>query len=179
MANACKAAIKSLNSKQKLAVQGSGNQGFGNGDAGRDLCFAHVTHRYKFLPVPGFPQLKISVAGQPNKKTCGPRRAAQSAGAAIEREVSGRSNRHRNCRACKGFPITEPAALINTGCSLIPEIRVALRLCPVGMTRVGRLRSGSIVTRVDGVRSGHSARTADPSTALLRSSGLEDKDGRA
>jgi len=68
MANACKAAIKSLNSKQKLAVQGSGNQGFGNGDAGRDLCFAHVTHRYKFLPVPGFPQLKISVAGQPIRK---------------------------------------------------------------------------------------------------------------
>ena len=27
---------------------GFGNGGFGNGDAGRDLCFAHVTHRYKF-----------------------------------------------------------------------------------------------------------------------------------
>ncbi len=46
---------------------------------------------------------------------------------------------------------------------------------PVGMTRVGRLRSGRIATRMDGVRSGYSAKTADPSTALLRSSGRDDK----
>jgi len=38
-----------------------------------------------------------------------------------------------------------------------------LRSCgaPVGMTRVGRLRSGRIATRIDGVRSGYSAKTAD------------------
>jgi hypothetical protein len=38
-----------------------------------------------------------------------------------------------------------------------------LRSCgaPVGMTRVGRLRSGRIATRMDGVRSGYSAKTAD------------------
>jgi hypothetical protein len=46
---------------------------------------------------------------------------------------------------------------------------------PVGMTRVGRLRSGRIATRMDGVRSGYPAKTADASTAVRRSFGRDDK----
>jgi hypothetical protein len=46
------------------------------------------------------------------------------------------------------------------------------------MTRGGQLLSGEMATRMDGVESGYSAKTADASTALLRSSGRDDK-GRA
>ena len=41
-----------------------------------------------------------------------------------------------------------------------------LRCAPVGMTRVGWLLSGRMATWMDGVKSGYSAATADPSTAL-------------
>src|SRR5271155_3256560 len=49
-----------------------------------------------------------------------------------------------------------------------------LRSCgaPVGMTRGGQVLSEKMATRMDGVKSGYSAKTADPSTTLLRSSGL-------
>jgi hypothetical protein len=53
-----------------------------------------------------------------------------------------------------------------------------LRYAPVGMTRGRRLLFGRVATWMDGVKSGYSATTADPSTALLRSSGRDDK-GRA
>ena len=55
-----------------------------------------------------------------------------------------------------------------------------LRSCeaPVGMTREGLLFCGRVATWMDGVESGYSVTTADPSTALLRSSGRDDK-GRA
>jgi hypothetical protein len=48
-----------------------------------------------------------------------------------------------------------------------------LRYAPVGMTRGGRLLFGRVATRMDGVKSGYSATTADPSTALR--SGRDDK----
>src|SRR5277367_4533183 len=53
-----------------------------------------------------------------------------------------------------------------------------LRSCgaPVGMTRGGQVLSETMATRMDGVKSGYSAKTADPSTALLRSSGRDDKE---
>jgi hypothetical protein len=53
-----------------------------------------------------------------------------------------------------------------------------LRSCgaPVGMTRRGRWLSGRMATWMDGVKSGYSAKTADPSTTLLRSSGRDDKE---
>jgi hypothetical protein len=47
---------------------------------------------------------------------------------------------------------------------------------PVGMTRIVQLLSGRVASWTDGVKSGYSAKTADPSTALLRSSGRDDKD---
>jgi hypothetical protein len=47
-----------------------------------------------------------------------------------------------------------------------------------GMTRVEQILFGRVATWTDGVESGYSAKTADPCTALLRSSGRDDK-GRA
>jgi hypothetical protein len=44
------------------------------------------------------------------------------------------------------------------------------------MTRRRQLLSGRVAIWMDGVRSGHSAKTADPSTTLLRSSGRDDKE---
>ena len=41
-----------------------------------------------------------------------------------------------------------------------------LRYAPVGMTRGRRLLFGRVATWMDGVKSGYSAATADPSTAL-------------
>ena len=46
-----------------------------------------------------------------------------------------------------------------------------LRCAPVGMTRVGRLLSGRMATWMDGVKSGYSAATADPSAPLRCGSG--------
>jgi hypothetical protein len=46
------------------------------------------------------------------------------------------------------------------------------------MTRGGLLLSGRVATWMDGVKSGYSAKTADPSIALLRSTGRDDN-GRA
>jgi hypothetical protein len=43
------------------------------------------------------------------------------------------------------------------------------------MTRGGRLLFESVATWMDGVQSSYSAKTADPSTTLLRSSGRDDK----
>jgi hypothetical protein len=44
-----------------------------------------------------------------------------------------------------------------------------LRSCgaPLGMTRRGQLLSGRVATWMDGVKSGYSAKTADPSTTLI------------
>ena len=44
------------------------------------------------------------------------------------------------------------------------------------MTRGGQVLSEKMATRMDGVKSGYSAKTADPCTALLRSSGRDDKE---
>jgi hypothetical protein len=46
-----------------------------------------------------------------------------------------------------------------------------LRYAPVGMTREGQLLSGSAATWMDRIRSGYSAKAADPSIAL-RSVGM-------
>ena len=43
------------------------------------------------------------------------------------------------------------------------------------MTREGLLFCGRVATWMDGVESGYSAKTADASTALLGSSGRDDK----
>jgi hypothetical protein len=58
----------------------------------------------------------------------------------------------------------------------VPPLRSCGAL--VGMTRGGRLLFESVATWMDGVQSSYSAKTADPSTTLLRSSGRDDK-GRA
>jgi hypothetical protein len=42
------------------------------------------------------------------------------------------------------------------------------------MTRGGQVLSEKMATRMDGVKSGYSAKTADPSTALLRSSDIDN-----
>jgi hypothetical protein len=49
---------------------------------------------------------------------------------------------------------------------------------PVGMTRGGLLTAREMAIWMDGFKSGYPAKTADPSAALLRSSGRDDK-GRA
>jgi hypothetical protein len=63
------------------------------------------------------------------------------------------------------------------GSAAVPPRR--LRIPPVGrMTRGGRLLLARLATWMDGISSGSSAKTADPSSPLLRSSGRDDK-GRA
>jgi hypothetical protein len=46
---------------------------------------------------------------------------------------------------------------------------------PVGMTSGEGLLLGRVATWMDGVESGYSAKTADPSATLLRSFGRDDK----
>ena len=50
-----------------------------------------------------------------------------------------------------------------------------LRCAPVGMTRGEWLLTQKYATWMDGDKSGYSAKTADPSTALPRSAGRDEK----